>query len=110
MKIFRPKAKVFSKKQHKSDDGKDRLCCVAVSSAGHDKGHRFIVVEDIGDGYVNVADGKFRTLGAPKKKNLRHLVFTGQKLPAKQVKKGKPELSDDVIARFLEEAKSSEEK
>lgn len=48
---------------------------VIISSAGHDKGRFMLVVGADGGRYL-VADGKERKLGAPKKKNIRHIRVT----------------------------------
>ncbi|MDO5559096.1 MAG: KOW domain-containing RNA-binding protein [Oscillospiraceae bacterium] len=51
---------------------------VVKAIAGRDKGGYF-VVKDYADNasYAMIADGKRRKLESPKKKNLRHLMFTG---------------------------------
>ena len=46
---------------------------VAVSRAGHDKGHAFVILGREGDEYVLLADGRNRKAGKPKKKKLRHV-------------------------------------
>lgn len=55
-----------------------RLC---ESKAGRDKGRSFIILQELDDQYVWIADGKLRTLERPKKKKRMHLrlrpvVFT----------------------------------
>ena len=45
------------------------------SRAGRDSGQRYLVVGKSGDRFVLVADGKTRRVAAPKKKNIRHLIF-----------------------------------
>ena len=44
----------------------------AVSKAGHDKGQMYIVVKEEGD-FVYLADGRLKTIEAPKKKRKKHL-------------------------------------
>ncbi len=46
---------------------------VVISTAGHDRGGRFVVLETIDEQYVLIADGKTRTLEKPKKKKRKHL-------------------------------------
>ena len=50
----------------------------AVSKAGHDKGHMYIIVKE-DDNFVYLADGKTRTIQNPKKKKKKHVqpVKTG---------------------------------
>ena len=44
----------------------------AVSKAGHDKGQMYIIVKEEGD-FVYLADGRLKTIEAPKKKRKKHL-------------------------------------
>ncbi|NLL77450.1 MAG: hypothetical protein GX235_09425 [Clostridiales bacterium] len=55
----------------------------ATSKAGHDKDTVYIIVEEDSE-YVYVADGKYRTIEHPKKKNKKHIQI---------IKKN----SDDII-------------
>jgi ribosomal protein L14E/L6E/L27E len=48
---------------------------VVVSKCGRDKG-RFLVVLDVFDTYLFLADGKLRTLKSPKKKKIKHVQQT----------------------------------
>ena len=50
---------------------------IVRSVAGRDAKRVFAVVGIADDTSVLVADGKLRKLASPKKKNLRHLRFTG---------------------------------
>lgn len=47
---------------------------IAQSSAGHDKGKLYIVLEKDGTSAL-LADGKGRKLSRPKKKNTKHVIF-----------------------------------
>ncbi len=46
---------------------------IVFSKAGRDRGYYFVVVS-VCDEFVYLADGRFRTLSNPKKKNARHIV------------------------------------
>ena len=46
---------------------------VVQSVQGRDDGKYYVICEVLSEGYVLVADGKTRTLGHPKKKNIKHL-------------------------------------
>lgn len=46
---------------------------MAISKAGRDKGNYYIVIKQIDDNYVFVADGKLKTIEKPKRKKLKHL-------------------------------------
>lgn len=49
---------------------------VAVSLAGRDEGRRFVVIEEIDEKYVFIADGKLRGVDRPKRKKRMHLKAT----------------------------------
>lgn len=68
--------------------------CVVKSLAGHDKGQYYILLSDDGK-TVTVADGKYKTIAAPKRKNKKHIQAEKEPLPA-----GGP-LSDERIRREL---------
>lgn len=53
-----------------------RLVC---SLSGRDKGYFMVVVKEEGK-FLYVCDGKERPLSRPKKKNAKHLAFTGTTL------------------------------
>lgn len=52
---------------------------IVHSKAGRDKNKYFIVVSDIGNGYVLISDGDIRKIEKPKKKKIKHLVFHNTK-------------------------------
>ncbi|WP_050606398.1 KOW domain-containing RNA-binding protein [Clostridium niameyense] len=49
---------------------------LVYSKAGRDKDKCFIIVDVLDDKYVYISDGNMRTIENPKKKKIRHLVFT----------------------------------
>ena len=54
---------------------------VVLSVQGRDKGMYFVVVGlDAKKGYVYLADGGMRKLNAPKKKNVKHVNYSGTTL------------------------------
>ncbi|MBQ7989806.1 MAG: KOW domain-containing RNA-binding protein [Oscillospiraceae bacterium] len=52
-----------------------RIGSIVRALAGREK-DRFMMVTDIRDGFVFLADGDERRLAAPKKKNIRHIALT----------------------------------
>ncbi|MDR0904482.1 MAG: KOW domain-containing RNA-binding protein [Ruminococcus sp.] len=52
---------------------------IVISLAGRDKGKKMAVVGG-GDGFVLVADGKERRLYTPKRKNLKHVKATHERI------------------------------
>lgn len=65
---------------------------MAVSLKGHDKGRLYIVVTEVSNDFVLVADGNYRPTANPKLKRRKHLCF---------VKNTDAELSDAAIVRQI---------
>lgn len=49
---------------------------IAVSLAGRDEGRKFVVIQELDDQLVLIADGSLRTMSRPKKKKRKHLRAT----------------------------------
>lgn len=49
----------------------------AVSKSGHDKGQLYLIVRE-DERYVFLADGEYKTVAHPKKKNKRHIQIIKQ--------------------------------
>ncbi len=49
---------------------------VVLSTAGHDSGNYFVVVELENTEYVKICDGKTRPLEKPKRKKIKHIKDT----------------------------------
>ena len=70
--------------------------CLAKSLSGHDKGEIFVVCgED--DRFVYLADGRSRTLAAPKKKNRRHVQIICHVSPQLSQEMKKAAQDSDII-------------
>ncbi|NLM96756.1 MAG: RNA-binding protein [Halanaerobiaceae bacterium] len=54
-----------------------RLGEIVISRAGRDSGKHYIVVNIESENYVMVADGEAKRIEHPKRKNVKHLIFTG---------------------------------
>ena len=48
---------------------------MAVSLKGHDSGRLYVVIAELNDDFVLVADGKYRPTDKPKQKRRKHLKF-----------------------------------
>ncbi len=48
---------------------------ICKSTQGRDEGRYYIITSVFADGAVYVADGNFKKLSSPKKKNLRHIYL-----------------------------------
>lgn len=64
---------------------------VVISQKGRDCGKTFVVVKLLGADFVSIADGEVHLLKKSKKKNVKHVKYTGKNL--------------DTIARKLTENK-----
>lgn len=64
----------------------DRLGMLVFSTAGRDFGRPYLVVGDVDERTVLVADGQLRRMDNPKRKNIRHLSVTGLTEPDIRVK------------------------
>ncbi len=49
---------------------------VVLSTAGHDSGDYFVVIEVESEEYVKLCDGKCRSLEKPKRKKVKHIKDT----------------------------------
>ena len=54
------------------------LGSIVHSRAGRDAGREFLVIRELDQEYVLIADGGLRTMDRPKKKKRRHLKPTGR--------------------------------
>lgn len=52
---------------------------LVVSTAGHDMGRFYVIVEILDKNYVALADGKNKPITSPKKKKIKHILSLGQK-------------------------------
>jgi len=76
----------------------------AISKAGRDKDHLYIVVSN-DDKYIYVTDGKYKTVGNPKKKNLKHIKVLNSHLNQAEtdmIKNCSPG-SDEMVKHSLRE-------
>lgn len=79
---------------------------IVCSKAGRDKGYFMVVVKKEGN-YVFLCDGKERPLERPKRKNEKHLQYTGTVLESDSFKTNKS--LKKALAVFRDTAKSKEE-
>ena len=76
---------------------------LAVSKAGHDK-RKIYVITGEDDEYVYLADGRKRTVAAPKKKNKKHIQIIS-KIQTERPNDGYSDLEiKRTIKRYQEEA------
>jgi ribosomal protein L14E/L6E/L27E len=58
------------------------LGSIVISKAGRDQGRKFLVVGEVDDDFVMVANGALRKMDRQKKKRRKHLKPTGRKVEA----------------------------
>ena len=78
--------------------------CVVVSKAGRDRGRLFLVVGELDDDFVMVANGALRKMDRQKKKRRKHLKPTGRVVEAlrDRLSQGKP-VEDHELRDWLSE-------
>ena len=79
--------------------------CVVISKAGRDEGRRFLVVGEVDEDFVMIADGGLRGMDRQKKKRRKHLKPTGQVVEAlrTRLQSGMPVEDHEVRAWLREE-------
>ena len=103
MKIWRPLKAIFSKGRSRSKDEETLTGRIAQSVSGRDKGTVYVITGQPDGIFVFVCDGKKRTVSQPKRKNIRHLLISADKIPDEHIEKGKINADDSQIAAFIEQ-------
>ena len=87
-----------------------RLGELVISTAGRDKGNKYLVIKQIDDKYVELADGDKRRLSRTKRKNIKHIKKTGYvaKELAKWFEEGK-RVRDQDLKRVVTDYEQNEE-
>ena len=70
----------------------------ATSKAGHDKGKLYIIAAS-DDTHVYLVDGEYKRMGAPKKKNIRHIQVINEMVEADlltQICNRQPHIDDAI--------------
>ena len=77
---------------------------VVRSMAGRDEGRLFLVIEEVDDDFVRVANGRLRTMDRLKKKRRKHLKPTGTVVEAlrDRIAGGEP-VEDHELRSWLSE-------
>lgn len=84
-------------------DDSSLLGKVVHSKAGRDKDKYFIIVSIIDEKYVYISDGDLRKIEKPKKKKIKHLVFTN--IVAEDIRidiLSNEKISNSKIRKFLQ--------
>lgn len=80
------------------------LGSIVISKAGRDQGRAFVVVEEVDDDFVRVANGALRKMDRQKKKRRKHLKPTGKVVGAvaERLAAGQP-IRDHELRDWLSE-------
>lgn len=103
MKIWRPLSAIFSKGKARSKDEETLIGRIAQSVSGRDKGTVYVITGHQDGINVFVCDGKKRTVSRPKRKNIRHLLISKEKVPDEYIEKGNINADDAQISAFIEQ-------
>ena len=76
---------------------------IAESIQGRDRGHCFLVLEELGDGRVLIADGRHHKLANPKKKKTMHLRAKPVRVDLESIRPEGGKIQDSDLRRALEE-------
>ena len=78
---------------------------VVISKAGRDEGRFFLVVSEVDDDFVMVANGRLRTMDRLKKKRRKHLKPTGAVIEEarRRLSQGEPILDHELRSWLSEE-------
>ena len=81
-----------------------QLGSIVISKAGRDQGRLFLVVAEVDDDFVMVANGALRKMDRQKKKRRRHLKPTGTVVQAvrERLTEGRP-IEDHELRAWLSE-------
>ena len=91
-------------------DGNNYLGRVVLSKAGRDKDKFFIVLGILDDEYIYISDGFLRGVDKPKKKKMKHLVFTN--VVSEEIRSllmSGEKVSNAVIRNFLQSYDNNKE-
>ncbi len=75
---------------------------LVISKSGRDIGKHYIIVDIEKNNYVRLADGDARRVEHPKRKNIKHLRFTGDIIEELSIwLKDKKRIRNEDIKRFI---------
>jgi hypothetical protein len=100
MKIWKPLQRLLSRGAAKRER-EDLTGQIARSVSGRDEGTLYVIVGKEDGIYVTVCDGERRTVSVPKRKNVRHLMMTGRRVPDGFITRGVLTATDEQIRSFL---------
>ena len=88
----------------------DCLGAVVYSKAGRDMDRKFIVLDILYNEYVYICDGDLRKVEKPKKKKIKHLIFTD--IAADEIRQkllSGEKVSNSQIRKFLQSLGTNKE-
>lgn len=80
-----------------------RIGKLVFSKAGRDKGNPFVIIDILDDNYAYICDGDIHPLTKPKKKKIKHLIFTNTICEdAINLKATGDNIKNSVIKKFIQ--------
>ncbi|MFP4661210.1 MAG: RNA-binding protein [Halanaerobiales bacterium] len=78
---------------------------IVESRTGRDKGKYYIIVDiEEDNNYVYLSDGELRRIKHPKRKNIKHLRFTGEVIEELAIwLKSKRRIRDEDLKKFIKD-------
>ncbi|HOA40505.1 MAG: KOW domain-containing RNA-binding protein [Halanaerobiales bacterium] len=81
-----------------------------ISKAGRDAGKHYIIVGLEKENYVKIANGDTRRIENPKRKNVKHLYFTGDVIEELAIwLENKKRIRNEDLKRFIKDYEKNEE-
>ncbi|HHU92625.1 MAG TPA: RNA-binding protein [Halanaerobiaceae bacterium] len=83
---------------------------IVISKAGRDAGKHYIIVGLEKENYVKIANGDTRRIENPKRKNVKHLYFTGDVIEELAIwLENKKRIRNEDLKRFIKDYEKNEE-
>lgn len=83
---------------------------IVISKAGRDRGKYYIIIGIYNQNYVKIADGEFKKVEHPKRKNIKHLYSTGDTIRELAIwLENKKRIRNEDLKIFLKDYVKNEE-
>ncbi|MFW5972058.1 MAG: RNA-binding protein [Bacillota bacterium] len=83
---------------------------IVISKSGRDCGNYYIIVDQEDSNYVKIADGEYKKIEYPKRKNAKHIQSTGDVIEELAIwLKAKKRIRNEDLKKFLKDYQKNEE-
>ena len=91
-------------------DNNSHIGEIVYSKSGRDSNRNFIVIGILNEEYVYIVDGSLRTIDKPKKKKIKHLVFSGRvSEELRELVLSGQNISNSMVKSFLQSEDTNKE-